>query len=388
VTIATMIPAVLLATAALSGAPGAAGVGIGASDVCLSTPARPGGSYQPGTVYVTDTGSARETITVQAGPMPSWQVQTAITVNGAQRYVVQAVPHPEDDFTRHARPVPPGWVSIGYPALLWIIPRHSVSLAPGQGTNIPVTLRIPADARHGQYEAALTARTADAAAPGGGAQAVLGAAAATVLKFSVDAAPPDCTPAPPPQPWWAAPPAAGTARPAGWGYIPARDADGTAELAGVWTYIPPRGHASPAAPGGMPPGWKPGVQMQVWTYGGGTGFVMNHVPGWRYLPGTGPLGTTLYQPPGGKLPAWALRLAAGRSYILPAPAPGASPVTIPAPPASSPAAASPIRTRWSGARVTAVIVALAAAALAALARRRHLRRRPARDRARRRTWPS
>jgi xanthine/CO dehydrogenase XdhC/CoxF family maturation factor len=63
-------------------------------------------------------------------------------------------------------------------------------------------------------------------------------------------------------------------------------------------------------------------------------------------------------------------------------------VTIPAPSASSLAAASPIGTTRSGARVTAVIAALAAAALAALARRRHLRRRRARDRARHRTWPS
>jgi hypothetical protein len=118
------------------------------------------------------------------------------------------------------------------------------------------------------------------------------------------------------------------------------------------------------------------------------GFVMNHVPGWRYLPGTGPLGTTLYQPADGKLPAWALRLAAGDGYTLPAPAPGASPVIIPAPLAGSPAAASPISTTPSRARVTAVIAALAAAALAALACRRHLRRRRARDGARRRTWPS
>jgi hypothetical protein len=172
VTIAAMIPAVLLATAALSGAPGAAGVGIGASDVCLSTPARPGGSYQPGTVYVVNTGSATETITLDTGPMLSWQVETVTTVDGTQRDVVQTVPHPEDDFTRHALPVPAAWVTFGYPALLWVIPRHSVTIDPGQHASIPVTLHIQASARHGQCEAALTARTADAPAPAPGASPV------------------------------------------------------------------------------------------------------------------------------------------------------------------------------------------------------------------------
>jgi hypothetical protein len=132
--------------------------------------------------------------------MPSLQVETVTTVNGTQRDVVQTVPHPEDDFTRHALPVPAAWVSFGYPALLGVIPRHSVTIDPGQHASIPVTLHIPAGARHGQYDAALTARTAGTPAPGGGAQAVLGAAA-TFLKFSVSATPPDCNPPPPPQPW-------------------------------------------------------------------------------------------------------------------------------------------------------------------------------------------
>jgi hypothetical protein len=233
VTIAVMIPAVLLATAALSGAPGAADVGIGASDLCVNTPARPGGSYQPGRC-------TSPTPAVPARPSPC---RPARCRPGRRRRPSRSTapsatscrPSRTPKTTLSATPgrSPPDLVSIGYPALLWVIPRHSVSLAPGQGASIPVTLHIPADARHGQYEAALTARTAGAPAPGGGAQALLGAAAATVLKFSVDAAPPDCTPVPPPQPWWAAPPAAGTARPAGWGYIPARDADETAELAGV-----------------------------------------------------------------------------------------------------------------------------------------------------------
>jgi hypothetical protein len=370
------LPAVLLAAAALAATPGT-GVGIQASAVCLSTPAHPGGAYQPGAVYVTDTGRATETITLETGPMPSWQVETVITVNGTQRYIVQTVPHPESSFTRHAQPVPAAWVSFGYPPLLGVIPRHSVTLAPGQGASIPVTLHIPATARPGQYQATLTALTTAAPAPGGG-QAALGAGAATVLEFSVDAAPPDCDPPPPAQPWWATEPAAGAPLPAGWHYIADRDATGTAELAGVWTYLPPPGTPPAAAPAGTPPGWKPGAQMQVWTYGHGTGFVMNHVPGWRYLPGTGPLGTTLYEPPGGKLPAWALRLAAGQSYTLPAAGSGTSPVTITAPATSSPAADTPASTTRSRVTVTTVIAALAVTGLATLARRRHTRRRLAR----------
>jgi hypothetical protein len=197
---------------------------------------------------------------------------------------------------------------------------------------------------------------------------MLGAAAATILEFSVDAAPPDCNPAPPPQPWWAAQPAPGSRPPAGWRYITSRDVTGTALLSGVWTYIPPPGQVPAGAPGGTPPGWTSGAQMQAWTYDGGSTFVTNHVPGWRYLPGTGPLGTTLYQPPGGKLPAWALRLAAGGSYTLPAAGPGTGPVTVPAPPASS-APASSITGSMAGFRVTGtgVIAALAVAGLAVAA---------------------
>ena len=309
-----MLTAAILATA-LSGAPGT-GVGIQVGNVCLSAPARPGGSYQPGTVYVTNTGSATEAISLHAGQMPSRQAGTAAAA-------------------RHAWPVPPAWVTFSYPARLWVIPRHSVSLAPGQGASIPVTLHIPAGARDGRYEAALTASAAGPAVPGGGPQAVLGAAAVTFLEFSVDV-PADCRPSSPPQPWWAAPPTAGTFPPAGWSYVPARDASAAPGLAGVWTYIPPRGQVI-APHGGTPPGWNPAAQMQAWTYGGGVGFVLNHVPGWRYLPGAGPLGTTLYQPPGGKLPAWASRLAAGDSYAIPAVDPGSGQAAIAAPAAGRPA---------------------------------------------------
>ena len=76
-------------------------------------------------------------------------------------------------------------MTFGYPA---------VSLAPGQGASIPVTLHIPASARPGQYEAELTASAGGTPASGGGAQAVLGAAAITFLKFGVGAAPAGCSP--------------------------------------------------------------------------------------------------------------------------------------------------------------------------------------------------
>jgi hypothetical protein len=122
--------------------------------------------------------------------------------------------------------------------------------------------------------------------------------------------------------------------------------------------------------------------MQAWTYDGGSTFVMNHVPGWRYLPGTGPLGTTLFQPPGGKLPAWALRLAAGESYTLPAVGPGSSPATVSAPPASSVPASSAAGSSagTTGFHVTGagVLAAVAVAGLAVAATARRSRRRVAR----------
>jgi hypothetical protein len=99
--------------------------------------------------------------------------------------------------------------------------------------------------------------------------------------------------------------------------------------------------------------------MQVWTYDGGSTFVMDRVAGWRYLPGTGPLGTTLYQPPGGKLPAWALRLAAGESYNLPAASPRSATVII-TPPASSAAGTATVTNPSRLTAAAAVIAALAA----------------------------
>ena len=44
--------------------PSATGVGIQVGNVCLAAPARPGGSYQPGPVYVANTGSGTEAISL------------------------------------------------------------------------------------------------------------------------------------------------------------------------------------------------------------------------------------------------------------------------------------------------------------------------------------
>ena len=178
--------AAVILVAALS-APADTGVGIQAGNVCLSTPAQPGGSYQPGTVYVANKGSGTEAISLSAGPMSSG----------------------------HARPVPPAWVTFSYPALLWIIPQHSVSIAPGQGASVPVTLNIPASAVRGQYEARLTAYAGGTPASGGGVQAELGAAAITFLKFGVGTAPAGCSPPSPSQ----ASPAPGPAGAPGWSLL-------------------------------------------------------------------------------------------------------------------------------------------------------------------------
>ena len=158
----SLLAAPVVAALALSPAtgPGSVGVGIGAAPVCLAVLAQPGSTYQLGDVGIEDTGSAAESITVRVEP-PS--------INGLAGI-----------------PVPPSWVSIGYPRTLWIIPGSSVSLAAGGSAYLPVTLHVPGGARPGLYGADLTAGTASpSSSHGAGGTAVFGAAAATNLVFTV-----------------------------------------------------------------------------------------------------------------------------------------------------------------------------------------------------------
>ena len=156
----------LAAFPALHAGPSSTGVGIGVAPVCLTMVALPGHSYSLGSVHVVNTGSGGESITLHAIP----------PVNGL----------PGQHF-------PPSWVSAGYPELLWVIGRNSVSVGAGQGADIPLTLNVPAGSQPGAYAADLMATTS----PGGGAGLALGAGAATNLMFTVGpggSPPPSCNP--------------------------------------------------------------------------------------------------------------------------------------------------------------------------------------------------
>lgn len=144
----------LAALPMLHAAPSSVGVGIQPGPVCLPVIAQPGHSYSLGSVHVADTGSGSESISLYA----------ISPVNGL----------PGKHF-------PSSWVSPGYPELLWVIGQSSVSLGPGNGTDVPLTLNVPAGAAPGAYAANLAASTAPVSASG----LAFGAEAITNLTFTV-----------------------------------------------------------------------------------------------------------------------------------------------------------------------------------------------------------
>lgn len=150
-----MIAAPLIA-AVLLGSPASVGVGIGGSPVCPAAAVQPGQSVSLGTIYVVNTGSGSEDITLRA----------TFPANGLP-----------------GRAFPGSWVSFGYPKKLWIFGSSSVTLGPGQGADIPATLTVPAGTKPGLYAADLLAGTM-AKATGSG-QAVFGAGAEENLQFAV-----------------------------------------------------------------------------------------------------------------------------------------------------------------------------------------------------------
>src|SRR6202453_660829 len=145
------------------------GVGIQGNPVCLPVVAQPGHSYPLGTVYVVDTGSDGESLSVRATG----------TLNG------QSAP-------AHSQPFPPSWVSVSYPKRFVFFPASSVSLSPEQGAYLPVALDLPGNAQPGLYAGNLVAGIAGTPSAGGGMVAGLGAAAATGLNFSVGVPAPSC----------------------------------------------------------------------------------------------------------------------------------------------------------------------------------------------------
>jgi hypothetical protein len=149
---------VITTTAVIAAAmlPASVGVGIGGAPVCPAAAIQPGTSVSLGTIYVVNTGSGSEDITLHA----------AFPANGLP-----------------GRAFPASWISFGYPKTLWIIGSSSVTLGPGQGADIPATLNVPAGAKPDLYAADLLAGTM-AKATGSG-QAVFGAGAEENLQFAV-----------------------------------------------------------------------------------------------------------------------------------------------------------------------------------------------------------
>jgi hypothetical protein len=121
------------------------GVGVQASPVRLANAALTGQSYALPSVYVSDTGTQPESVTV-----------------GVDRLS-----------TGHGRSVPQSWVRATGPA---------VRLSPHQGAQIPLQLTVPSGAKLGRYLSDIVVT----ASPGASAGHVnLGVAAATPLEFTV-----------------------------------------------------------------------------------------------------------------------------------------------------------------------------------------------------------
>jgi hypothetical protein len=137
------------------------GVGVQAAPVRLADAALTGQSYALPPVYVSDTGTQPETVTVRVQRLS----------------------------TGHGRSVPPSWVHATGPA---------VRLSPHTGAQIPLQLAVPAGAKPGRYLSDVVV----SASPGASAGHVnLGVAAATPLVFTVrqGSAP---SPLVPPWTWW------------------------------------------------------------------------------------------------------------------------------------------------------------------------------------------
>jgi hypothetical protein len=158
----------VVALAVLGPAPAAQasiGVGIQANPVTLSAAVRAGGSYTLPSLYVVNTGSQAESITVEVKRLSSGTGQT----------------------------VPASWIKVG---------STGGQLQARQQELIPLQLNAPAGAKPGRYRSDLVVTgSAGPAASAGGVQ--FGAAAATGLEFSIVPGPvSDDFLGLPPWKWW------------------------------------------------------------------------------------------------------------------------------------------------------------------------------------------
>lgn len=120
------------------------GVGIQAGPVRLAGAAHPGGRYSLPPVYVVDTGTQPETLTVRIERLSPGQ----------------------------ARAVPAAWIS----------PGSAVQLSHGESARIPLELVVPAAAKPGQYLTDVVVKGSAAVSAGG---ANIDVAAATKLQFRI-----------------------------------------------------------------------------------------------------------------------------------------------------------------------------------------------------------
>ena len=120
------------------------GVGIQAGAVRLAGTAHPGGSYALPAVYVVNTGTQDESLSLRVERLSAGS----------------------------AKPVPASWVHVGDP----------VRLSHGQSARISLELHVPATARAGQYLSDVVVRGSASLSDG---SAHLGVAAATKLQFRI-----------------------------------------------------------------------------------------------------------------------------------------------------------------------------------------------------------
>ena len=242
--------------AALAGpalaAPAGTGAGISGWPVCLSTPARPGGSYQLASGGRYGLG----------GPPGTTGVQVVNTGSGPETLALSAVPRRSPSLLPGALPVPASWVSFG---------QDRVRLDAGKYAWVTVTLHVPAGARRGAYAAGIADAAVNPAAPG---TAWLGAASATLLLFTVgQGRPPASWPEAVTSPcWYTEPPAPAS-------YMPIRGSDGKTRMVRMGTWGP--GAAVSAHPAASPlPAARP--QLAGWKKPPN---VPSRWPGWLALAG-------------------------------------------------------------------------------------------------------
>lgn len=242
--------------AALAGpalaAPAGTGAGISGWPVCLSTPARPGGSYQLASGGRYGLG----------GPAGTTGVQVVNAGSGPETLALSVVPLGSPSLLPGALPVPASWVSFG---------PDQVRVDAGKYAWVTVTLHVPAGARRGAYAAGIADAAVNPASPG---TASLGAGATTLLLFTVgQGRPPASWPEAVTSPcWYTGPPAPAY-------YMPIKGSDGKTRMVRMGTWGP--GAAVPAHPAASPqPAARP--QLAGWKK---PSKVPSGWPGWLVLAG-------------------------------------------------------------------------------------------------------